>query len=103
MLKTIPIKCASCGGNLEITQEMEHFSCGYCGAAQVVERSGGTISLKLVTDAIKRVQVGTDKTAAELAIKRLSGELEAIENDIAANNARRRCFHLMKRFSRFCI
>lgn len=87
MLKTIPIKCAGCGGNLDITPEMENFSCGYCGTAQVVQRSGGTISLKVVGEAIKRVQVGTDKTAAELAIKRLNGELASLENQIIANAA----------------
>lgn len=90
MLKTIPIKCAGCGGNLDITPEMENFSCGYCGTAQIVRRSGGTISLKIVGDAIKRVQAGTDKTAAELAIKRLSGELNLINYSIINNNENKR-------------
>lgn len=85
MLKFIPVKCAGCGGNLDITPEMENFSCGYCGTAQVVQRSGGTISLKVVGDAIKRVQVGTDKTAAELAIKRLTGELAFMQQAISDN------------------
>ncbi len=85
MLKTIPIKCASCGANLDITPDVENFSCGYCGAAQIILRQGGTISLKLVGDAIKRVQVGTDKTAAELAIKRLSGELEGVQQAVNDN------------------
>jgi len=89
MLKIIPMKCASCGSNLEITPEMDTFACGFCGATQVVERSGGTISLRLVTDAIRKVQVGTDKTAAELALKRLARELESVEQEFHDMIARR--------------
>jgi Arc/MetJ family transcription regulator len=92
MLKSIPLKCASCGSNLEVTLEMDTFACGYCGASQIVERQGGTVSLRLVTDAIRSVQVGTDKTAAELALKRLSRELESVEqefNDVAEKKNRR--------------
>ncbi len=79
MLQSISLKCSSCGANLEITNEMSTFACGYCGASQIVERSGGTISLKLLTTAISNVQIGTDKTAAELAINRLKGELQDVE------------------------
>ncbi len=79
MLAAIPLKCANCGANLEVTAEMSSFACGYCGASQVVERRGGTVSLRLVADAIGKVQLGTDKTAAELALKRLAGDLQVVE------------------------
>jgi DNA-directed RNA polymerase subunit RPC12/RpoP/Flp pilus assembly protein TadB len=80
-LNSISLKCANCGANLQITPEMETFACGYCGASQIVSRSGGTISLKLLGEAITRVQAGTDKTAAELAIRRLKEEYVALENE----------------------
>jgi hypothetical protein len=57
---------------------MNKFACGYCGTEQILERSGGTISLKSVTDAIAKVQTGTDKTAAELALYRLPYELDSL-------------------------
>lgn len=79
MLTSISLKCSNCGANLEITNEMSTFACGYCGASQIVERSGGTVSLKLLTTAISNVQIGTDKTAAELAINRLKDELRELE------------------------
>jgi len=60
---------------------MTQFACGYCGSQQLVERKGGTISLEPVTEAIGRVQVGTDKTAAELAITRLHSELRALTEE----------------------
>jgi hypothetical protein len=44
-------------------------------SAQIVERRGGTVALRLVVDAVARVQVGTDRTAAELALVRLEKEL----------------------------
>ena len=57
---------------------MDVFACGYCGNQQMVERKGGTVALKRVVDAIQRVQTGTDKTAAELALRRLGEELDAV-------------------------
>src|SRR5262249_33549760 len=59
--------------------EMDIFACGYCGSRQVVQRQGGTVSLKLIGEAIARVQDGTDRTAAELAVRRLREELVQVE------------------------
>jgi len=77
-IQTIRLSCNGCGASLEISPSMTHFACGYCGSNQIVERKGGTVSLKSVTDAIGKVQVGTDKTAAELALKRLTEELNSL-------------------------
>ena len=71
------MKCPHCGAALEITDELERFACSYCGAQQLVQRTGGIVALKLVGDAISRVQQGTDRTAAELAVRRLREDLEA--------------------------
>jgi hypothetical protein len=45
----------------------------------IVQRRGGTVALKAVRDAIEKVQVGTDKTAAELAIARYQEELRELQ------------------------
>ena len=85
-LQVIVLKCASCGAKLEVTQNMNRFACGYCGIEQMVERRGGVVALKPVIDAIARVQTGTDKTAAELALRRLKEELDGIlykQNEVA--------------------
>jgi ribosomal protein S27E/predicted RND superfamily exporter protein len=76
--KFIVLKCPQCGASLDIYEDMEHFSCGYCGTTIVIQRRGGTVLLKIVAEAIKNVQIGTDKTAAELAIVRLQGELNEL-------------------------
>lgn len=75
----IPMNCANCGAMLEITKDMELFACGHCGTQQRVERKGGTVSLQMVETAIKAVQRGTDRTAAELALPRLMQELAQLE------------------------
>src|ERR1039457_3769668 len=62
----INLNCANCGGKLEVYDDMDRFACGYCGTQMLVQRRGGTVAIRAVTEAIERVQVGTDKTAAEL-------------------------------------
>lgn len=80
--KSISLKCQSCGAGLSITAEMERFACGYCGTEQIVQRNGGTVFLRILHEEISQVRVGTDKTAAELAIKRITGELAEIERQL---------------------
>lgn len=77
-LRTLSLKCPSCGALLDINPETDHFACGYCGTGQIVQRQGGIVALKPVTEAISRVQIGTDRTAAELAIRRITDELNAL-------------------------
>lgn len=84
-MKTIAMKCASCGAGLQIAPDMDHFACGYCGASLTVARQGGTVALNLVADSIAKVQVGTDRTAAELAIARISKEIDQLRNKLAQN------------------
>jgi predicted RNA-binding Zn-ribbon protein involved in translation (DUF1610 family) len=67
----ISLICATCGASLDVCDDIERFACGYCGTSLVVQRRGGAVALRLVAQAIKQVQIGTDKTAAELALVRL--------------------------------
>ena len=76
----VALKCPNCCGKLEVTSQMSDFACGYCGANVTVQRRGGTVSLSL-DEAFERVQVATDKTAAELALGRLTEELAKAERD----------------------
>ena len=76
-IRVIKLSCVNCGSSLDISQQMNRLACGYCGTQQIVERSGGAIHLRGVAETLAKVQVGTDKTAAELAINRISKELEA--------------------------
>jgi hypothetical protein len=44
----------------------------------IVQRRGGTISLKSIDRAVKNMQAGSDRAAAELAIARLTQELQRL-------------------------
>jgi hypothetical protein len=79
---SINLNCANCGAKLDVYDDMEHFSCGYCGTELIVQRRGGTVALKMVTEAIQKVQIGTDRTAAELALVRLNQESARIEEEL---------------------
>lgn len=84
----IPLNCLNCGGRLDVYDDMERFACGFCGTGMIVQRRGGTVSLKSVAEAIHKVQIGTDKTAAELALVRLNEELKKLtdEERLVANS-----------------
>ena len=80
----INLNCANCGAKLDIYDDIEHFSCGYCGTQLIVQRRGGTVALKAVKEAIQKVQIGTDKTAAELALVRIEKESSELKAKLAA-------------------
>jgi hypothetical protein len=73
----ITLTCPTCGGKLQITSDIERFACGHCGNEHIVKRGGGIISLAPVTESMNNIKAGVDKTASELAIKRLLEELPA--------------------------
>lgn len=98
--RVVSLKCPGCGGALDIAPQIATFACGYCGASVLVSRSGGTISLSLEA-AIARVQVGTDKTAAELAIDRLERELEDLESEKGVAKTGVGCAYVMALFPAF--
>jgi hypothetical protein len=75
LVEFVSLTCPNCGGKLEIYNDMDRFACSFCGGEMLVQRRGGAVSLKTVENAIRRVQVGTDKTAAELALPRLQAEI----------------------------
>ncbi len=75
MMQAVSLKCSGCGGSLNVKPDIEELGCGYCGATLIVEREGGSVSFRRIHSAISKVQMGTDKTAAELAIVRLSGDI----------------------------
>ena len=88
MADFVSLTCPSCNGKLQIGKDLDRFACGYCGTEFVVNR-GGVISLSPVVEGLKRVEKGVDKTASELAIARLSKDIEGLEqqwNSIASED-----------------
>lgn len=81
-VKFVPLSCQNCGGKLEVYEDMTRFACAHCGSEMIAEHRGSTIILKSVQDAIQKVQAGTDKTAAEVAIVRLRQEISEKDQEI---------------------
>jgi hypothetical protein len=75
----VTLTCPSCGGKLQITNDIDRFACGHCGNEHVVKRGGGIVALSPVVEGLAKVQAGTDKTASELAIVRLTQEIASLE------------------------
>jgi hypothetical protein len=61
---------------------MERFACAYCGTEHIVKRGAGVISLAPVVEGLRKVEIGVDRTASELALKRLKEEIFEIEGRI---------------------
>jgi len=76
------LTCPSCGGKLQITSDIERFVCANCGNEHLVQRSGGIISLVPLVAELRKVRDGVDKTASELAIKRLREEISVLEPEL---------------------
>jgi ribosomal protein S27E len=81
MADFVTLSCPSCGGKLQITKDVERFACAHCGREHIVKRSGGIVSLSPVVDELKKVGVGVDKTASELAIVRLKDEIAYLQRE----------------------
>jgi hypothetical protein len=77
--RLVALRCLGCGASLQLKSDLNTFACEHCGTTHVVERSGGAIALKLLHEAVGRVERNTDRAAAELALPRLYKELEAVE------------------------
>lgn len=82
------LKCPGCGAALKVANDLETFACMYCGATVKVEKSGGTVNLRIAEELVG-VRKGTDKTAAELAIRRLQQELAQLKRQADALSERR--------------
>jgi DNA-directed RNA polymerase subunit RPC12/RpoP len=57
----IKLSCNSCGAKLELTDDIDRFSCMHCGSEWLVNKGGGTASLKPVEEKLERLEEKTDK------------------------------------------
>lgn len=89
MADFVSLTCPSCGGRLQIGNDVNRFACSYCGGEHIVQRSGGIVSLAPVVAGLEKLQVGVDKTAAELAIRRLKSEIQGLQTELDQLQAQR--------------
>lgn len=78
-LAQVYLNCLKCGAKLRITNNIYEFACQYCGTPQIVGRAGGIVVLKFLSDKIDHVQISVDKNTALLTIRKLTNELQELE------------------------
>jgi len=82
MSEFITLTCPSCGGKLQITNDIERFVCANCGTEMLVRRGGGIISLSPIIAEVEDVRRAAESTAAELAITRIQKEVDSLNNQL---------------------
>lgn len=78
----ITVTCPSCGGKLQITNDIEQFVCGYCGNEHIINRRGGVVTITPLVEGLKQIQRSDDKTTAELALNRLREDYATLKTQI---------------------
>lgn len=84
----ITLTCPTCGGKLQITPDVERFACAHCGSEHLVRRGAGVVSVAPVVESMDRLRRATDRTASEMAIRRIKEELSALDAAKAEAEAR---------------
>jgi len=80
----VTLTCPACGAKLQVTEDLERFACASCGNEHLIRRSGGLVSLAPLAEGLKGVERATDRTASEMAIKRLQTEIDEQAKALAA-------------------
>ncbi len=75
MANYITLSCPTCGGQLGITDDINRFACTHCGPEHLVKRALGIEAIEPIVHGLEEIQPGTDRTASELAIRRLKGDI----------------------------
>lgn len=81
MSEFIALLCPTCGAKLTIAERATIVTCTYCGNGHTINRQNGNVHLETM---LHDMQSGMNKTAAELAINRLTNELAVARTEEAA-------------------
>ena len=70
--------CKNCGGKIQINKDADQVLCQFCGSEYLLSFNEGAVSIKFLSEGIKKIAVSTDKTASELALVRIKNEKESL-------------------------
>lgn len=88
MADFVTLACPTCGGKLQITPEIDRFACTHCGNEHLVKRSEGVIAIQPLAESLSGLRRATDRTASELAIRRLAEESASLKTTRAQAETR---------------
>lgn len=75
----VTLTCPTCGGKLQITPDLDRFACAHCGNEHLVKRSEGVIAIQPLAESLTGLTRAADRTASELAIRRLTEDLAQLQ------------------------
>lgn len=78
----LTLSCPTCGSKLKLSSQVHLLVCAHCGNEHMVHRDGGAVFLAPLVQDVQQIRVSTDKTAAELAVVRLTKEIAAIDDEL---------------------
>ncbi len=78
----ITLTCPACGAKLKLVDNINLLVCATCGNEHMVHRGGGAIYLGPITQDVRQIRVGVDKTAAELTVARLTKEIKELDDQL---------------------
>ncbi len=70
--------CKNCGGKIQINKDADQVLCQFCGSEYLISFNEGAVSIKVLSEGIKKIAVSSDKTASELALIRINKEKESL-------------------------
>jgi DNA-directed RNA polymerase subunit RPC12/RpoP/cell division protein FtsL len=79
------LTCKSCGGKLELTDDIDQFSCGYCGTEWLVNRRGGIVSLKPIEEKLQKIEEHTKATSKHTEKIMEHSQETSVSSSILAN------------------
>jgi hypothetical protein len=77
----ITLTCPTCGAKLKVTDQIHLLACRNCGNEHMVIRNVDAIYLAPMAQDVRGIRVGVDKTAAELAVARLTKEVAELDSE----------------------
>lgn len=79
MADFVTLTCPTCGGKLQITPDIDRFACTHCGNEHLVKRGAGVISILPLAESLTGLKRATDRTASELALRRLTEDVTQLQ------------------------
>ena len=87
MPELLTLTCPTCGAKLKVTDQIHLLLCRNCGNEHMVIRDHGTMYLAPLAQDVRQIRVGVDKTAAELAVVRLTKEVAELNEQLSSVHA----------------
>ena len=97
MADFVTLTCPTCGGKLQITPDLDRFACVHCGNEHLVKRTHGVVVIQPLAESLTGLRHATDRTASEMALRRLADELADLKIARAqAENTIEECHKTLK-------